>query len=336
METRTHLGALTQPTPGGRSPGRFGEAGGACGKLGTGWRRRRARRAANVATGARAGPGSPAGTPRPRPPPPGRLPAAAPGCSPGGAAAPWPQGTRGGPASVGAGERRRPPRVAQAGRPPRPGAHPAWPPWPPWPFRLPAGAAPGAGRDGDARRAAAGTPHRPQGPRPPQALSCPHNLRKHLYKHLARPHNLWGLSQLPAVLPDPTDFRGVPNLPQPPPQFQRVPPMSPRCPHTTQGYPQIPGYGEGPHRPPGTLPKLPRCPLVVSSLLVRHPHKPQGHPKNPRMHLQMTGALRTPEKPLHLDPRTTATVPQMSPTPLRTLPPSLTHAETPQSTTGIL
>lgn len=238
-----------------------------------------------MASGARAGPGTPAGTPRPRPPPPpGRLPGAAPGCSPGGAAAPWPQGTRGGPALVGAGEQRRPPRVAQAGRPPSPGAHPAWPPWP---FRLPAGAAPGAGRDGDARRAAAGTPHRPQGPRP-RSPSVVLTISGSISTNTWHAPTISGaLSQLPAALRDPADFRGVPNVPQPPPQFQRVPPISPRCPHTTQGYPQIPGFGEGPHRPLGTLSKLPRGPLELSSLLVRHPHEPQGHPKNPRMHLQM-------------------------------------------------
>lgn len=180
VEARTHLGALTQPTPGGRDPGSLEAAEGARGKWGTGWRRRRARRAANVASGARAGPGTPAGTPRPRPPPPpGRLPAAARGCSPGGAAGPWPQGTRGGRPGWALG-------TVAAPRPGWPGAHPAWPPWP---FRLPAGAAPGAGRAWDARRAAAGTPHSPQGPRPPVSqLSSP--SPQHLYKHLARPQNL--------------------------------------------------------------------------------------------------------------------------------------------------
>lgn len=168
-ETRTHshLGALTQPTPGVRNPGSCGEAEGVCGKLGTGWRRRRARRAASVASRARAGPRAGAGTPRPLrpPPPPGRLPAAAPGCGPGGAAAPWPQG-RGRPGLSGRWGAAPP---SQRG-PRRPAAQPWGPRAPP---RLAALALPasrwgrpwggaGLGRPQGCR----GTPHRLQGLRP--------------------------------------------------------------------------------------------------------------------------------------------------------------------------
>lgn len=106
---------------------------------------------------------------------------------------------------------------------------------------------------------------------------------KHLYRHLARSPNLWGALTTSCGTERPHRLQGRPQRSSATSTIPGSAPNIPEMPHTTQGHLQI--------RPQRTLPKLPTCPLVVSSLLMRHPHKPQGHPKNPRMHLQMTVVL---------------------------------------------